>query len=98
MSVVGSKFAVSDGHGKKYIVQAIQFTGVNFFQCAAFLGYGRDVMHNPELNPTDAPIVHTPFGALPVKPGDWIVRDWTQQLHMAMPADVFADNYKPVKE
>jgi hypothetical protein len=55
-------------------VEACQFVGDNYFQCAHFVGLG-DLTHVTDLQETDTPVVSTGDGLEVVKAGNWIVKD-----------------------
>lgn len=82
---------------KPVVVEAIQFTGRNFFTVAEFLGHGPDVLDNPELKSTDMPVIETLEGLLTASPGDWIIKGVKGEFYPCKP-HIFAATYERVKE
>lgn len=68
MTVIPGRFVP-----KLCAVDAVQFTGENFYECARFLGLG-DLTGNDIIHATDQPVVKTPDGDFAAQVGDWIVK------------------------
>lgn len=79
---------------KPVVIQAVQFTGSNFTECAAFLGWGDDVLCNPDLHETDAPVIQTLEGVMVASPGDWIIRGVAGEHYPCKDA-IFRATYEP---
>ena len=79
------------------VVEAVQFTGSNLFECLRFMGEPRDVVDNLELKATDAPIVHTLEGDMRTSPGDWIIRGVAGEFYPCKP-EIFTATYEEVTE
>lgn len=77
------------------VIEAVQFTGDNFFEVAAFIGHGPDVLDNPELKTTDAPVIRTLEGEMRASPGDYIIRGVKGECYPCKP-DVFAATYEVI--
>lgn len=77
------------------VIEAVQFTGSNLFECLRFMGESEDVVNNLELHATDRPIIHTPEGDMNTSPGDWIIRGVHGEFYPCKP-DVFAATYEKV--
>jgi len=79
---------------KPVVVEAIQFTGANFFEIAAFIGHGPGVLNNPELKNTDNPVIQTLEGDMNVSPKDWIIKGVKGECYPCKP-DIFEATYEP---
>lgn len=82
---------------KPVVVEAVQFTGRNFFEIAAFLGHGPEVLDNLELKSTDYPVIDTLEGAMTARPGDWIIKGVKGEFYPCKP-DIFAATYEPAED
>jgi hypothetical protein len=80
---------------KPVVIEAVQFTGSNLFECLRFMGEPEHVVNNPELHATDAPIVRTLEGDMHTSPGDWIIRGVKGEFYPCKP-DIFAATYEAV--
>lgn len=76
------------------VIEAVQFTGSNLFECLRFMGEPESVVNNLELKATDRPIIHTLEGDMYTSPGDWIIRGVKGELYPCKP-DIFAATYEP---
>ena len=76
--------------------EAVQFKGDNFFEIAAFIGRGPEVLDNLELKSTDNPVVDTFDGPKEMMPGDWVVRVAISGFWVLSP-NVFESAYEPVQ-
>lgn len=79
---------------KPIVIEAVQFTGHNFYECAYFMGLG-DLTGNDVLHPTDRPVIHTAEGTMTASKGDWIIRGVKGELYPCKP-DVFSATYDRV--
>ncbi len=79
---------------KPVVIEAVQFTGSNFFEIAGFLGHGSDVLNNLELKTTDLPVIETLEGKMTASPGDWVIRGVKGEFYPCKP-DIFAATYEP---
>ena len=80
---------------KPIVIEAIQFTGSNLFDCLRFMGVPENVVNNPELHATDCPVIDTPEGCMTASPGDWIIRGVKNEYYPCKP-DIFAATYEEV--
>lgn len=78
---------------KPVVIEAVRFTGQNFFECAAFMGHGPEVLDNLELKDTDNPVVRTLEGDMVARPGDWIIRGVKGEFYPCKP-DIFDATYE----
>ena len=76
---------------KPVVIEAVQFTGHNDDEIAAFVGLaGRDpVDRDPSW------IIHTLEGDHMARVGDWIIRGVAGEFYPCKP-DIFAATYEPV--
>ena len=81
---------------KPIVIEAIQFTGGNLFECLHFMGESQDVIDNLELHATDSPVIHTLEGTMHTSQGDWIIRGVQGELYPCNP-DIFAATYEAVE-
>ena len=82
---------------KPVIIEAIQFTGDNFFDVAHFIGHGPDVLDNLELQRTDWPVIETPEGNMTASPGDWVIKGVKGEFYPCKP-DIFAATYEQLSQ
>ena len=77
---------------KPVVIDAVQFTGLNFAELSAFCG--RDLSGiNPQPN---APLeIHTREGTMRAAVGDWIIRGVQGEFYPCKP-DIFAATYEAV--
>jgi hypothetical protein len=80
---------------KPIVIEAVQFTGNNLFECLRFMGTPEPVVDNPELHASDAPIIHTLEGQMSTSPGDWIIKGVKGEFYPCKP-DIFAASYEPI--
>lgn len=66
---------------KPVVIDAVQFNGHNFFEIAAFIGHGDDVMNNLELKSTDLPIIETLEGNMQVSIADWVIKGVKEEFY-----------------
>jgi hypothetical protein len=76
------------------VIEAIQFTGTNFFECSHFMD-GDKYLDVPELKATDYPVIHTLEGTMTATPGDWIIKGIRGEFYPCKP-DIFAATYEKV--
>jgi len=77
---------------KPIVVEAIQFTDDNCFECLAFMGLSHLIAD--DLNDTDTPMVRTLEGDMETSVGDWIIRGIKGEFYPCKP-DIFAASYDP---
>lgn len=80
---------------KPVVIEAVQFTGSNLFECLRFMGEPESIVNNPELHATDCPVILTLEGAMQTRPGDWIIRGVKGEYYPCEP-DIFAATYEAV--
>lgn len=73
---------------KPVIIDAVQYTGVNFDEIEAFVG-GDAEFHDGKL------LVATLEGPLTASPNDWIIKGTKGEFYPCKP-DIFTDIYEPV--
>lgn len=78
---------------KPVVIDAVQFTGTNFFEIAHFLGHGPEVLNNLDLHSTDHPVIETLEGKMTASPGDWVIRGVKGEYYPCKP-DIFAASYE----
>ncbi len=81
---------------KPVVIEAVQFTGHNFFEIAHFIGRG-DLTHVLELQSTDCPVIETLEGNMVAQPEDWVVKGIKGEFYPVKP-DIFAATYERVVE
>ena len=81
---------------KPVVIEAVQFTGNNFFECAGFMGHGSEVLNNDMLHSTDTPVIETLEGTLTASLGDWIIKGVKGEFYPCKP-DIFAATYEPAE-
>lgn len=79
---------------KPVVVEAMQYTGENCFDCLRFMDRASDIWE-ADLNQTDAPIVNTLEGDLSVSKGDWIIKGIKGEFYPCKP-DIFQATYEAV--
>lgn len=79
---------------KPVVIEAMQFTGENFFDCLAFMGPIPEAVWM-ECHTTDLPVIHTLEGDMVVSVGDWIIRGVKGEFYPCKP-DIFEATYEPV--
>lgn len=82
---------------KPVVIEAVQFTGNNLFECLRFMRTPEHIVNNLELKATDAPIIHTLEGEMSTSPGDWIIRGIKGEYYPCKP-DIFEATYEAVDE
>ena len=80
---------------KPVVIEAIQFTGDNFFEIARFIGHKEDVLSNLELHSTDCPIIKTLEGDMHTSKGDWIIKGVQGEFYPCKP-DIFEQTYERI--
>ncbi len=75
------------------VIEAVQFTGANLFECLRFMGEPEHVVNNIELKATDAPVIHTLEGMMTTSPGDWIIKGVKGEFYPCKP-DIFELTYE----
>lgn len=80
---------------KPIVIEAVQFTGSNLFECLRFMKMSEAVVNNLELHATDSPIIHTLEGEMSTSVGDWIIRGIKGEFYPCKP-DIFAATYDAV--
>lgn len=78
---------------KPVVIEAIQFTGSNCFECLRFMQTPESIVDNLELKNTDCPSIHTLDGVMQTSPGDFIIRDVKGEYYPCKP-DTFAATYE----
>lgn len=78
------------------VIEAVQYTGRNFFEIAHFLGEG-DLTGNNILQTTDRPVIHTSEGDMTASAGDWIIRGTKGEFYPCKP-DIFTAIYEKAEE
>lgn len=81
---------------KPVVIEAMQFTGNNFFSIAEFMGHGRDVLLNEELKSTDRPVIRTLEGDMTAAPMDWIIKGVNGEFYPCKP-DIFEKTYESLE-
>jgi hypothetical protein len=81
---------------KPVVIEAVQFTGSNLFECLRFMREPEWVVGNLELKGTDRPIIHTLEGDMQTSPGDWIIRGVKGEYYPCKP-DIFEATYEAVQ-
>ena len=79
---------------KPVVIEAVQFTGDNFFDIARFIGHGPEVLCNLELKDTDHPVIRTLEGNMTASPGDWVIKGINGEFYPCKP-DIFEKTYDP---
>lgn len=79
---------------KPIVIEAVQFTGHNFYECAYFMGLG-DLTGNDMIHPTDIPSIDTLEGKMTASKGDWIIRGVKGELYPCKD-DIFKATYDMV--
>ena len=82
---------------KPVVIEAVQFTGSNLFECLRFMGETEAVVNNLELHATDMPVIHTLEGKMVASPGDWIIRGVKGELYPCK-NDIFLATYEAVQD
>lgn len=79
---------------KPVVIDAVQFTGLNFAELSAFCG--RDLQPSGVNLPPNATIeIHTREGTMRASVGDWIIRGVQGEFYPCKP-DIFAATYEAV--
>lgn len=79
---------------KPVVIEAVQYTGDNFFTIMHFMGEG-DLTRNTILQTTDRPVIHTLEGDLTASVGDWIIKGVKGEFYPCRP-DIFEATYDAV--
>lgn len=80
---------------KPVVVEAVQFTGDNYFVCAHFMGLG-GLAHIMELSCDSRPLIETLEGRMEASVGDWIIKGVKGEFYPCKP-DIFAATYDAVE-
>ena len=79
---------------KPVVIEAVQFTGVNFAELSAFCGNDVQSARGSE-GPNAALEIHTPEGTMRASVGDWIIRGVQGEFYPCKP-EIFAATYEAV--
>jgi hypothetical protein len=81
---------------KPIVIEAIQFTGSNCFECMHFMNRSSDIWE-AELQETDNPTINTLEGDFRTSPGDWIIKGIKGEFYPCKPG-IFEATYEAVGE
>ncbi len=80
---------------KPVVIEALQFTGNNFFEIAKFIGHGEEILSNLDLHDTDAPVIRTLEGSMATSIGDWVIKGVKGEFYPCK-NDIFKLTYEKV--
>lgn len=76
---------------KPVVVEAMQYTGDNGFECVKFIGVGGTKEQDGSLS------IFTLEGVMKVSKWDWIIKGVENEMYPCKP-DIFTKTYEPVDE